>query len=133
MKLNLIKELNADHALLLSKMEEIKSLPETDAGIPRLLGDIKEGLTLHLGKEDREFYPPMRAAAEKNENLRETLKIMGVEMEAITGKAIGLIDGWLENGLSSRFREEFEALFALLKDRIQREETKLYTKYIKLG
>jgi len=137
MKLDLIKELNADHARLASTLGRIGERATLDEEAVRLLKEARAQLVAHLAKEDRELYPDMRAAAEKNENLRETLKVMGHEMEDISAKAISLIDGWIAGkGAGSvpagRFAEDFAWLFSLLKDRILREENKLYAKYLKL-
>lgn len=132
MKLDVIRELNADHARLASTLGVLSGRPELDAEAVLLLKDVRAQLSAHLEREDRKLYPEMRAAAEKNESLREMLKVMGLEMNEISAKAVALIDGWIAGKGAGRFAEDFAFLHALLKDRIQREENKLYAKYLKL-
>lgn len=132
MKFSLIRELNADHALLLAKLDEIREHGQVDAEVHRLLTEVRAALVGHLDKEEKEFYPVMRQAAEKNEALRNMLQSMGVEMEAISAKVLKAIDGWLAGEGLSGFAVNFESFRAVLADRIRREEHALYAKYLKL-
>lgn len=132
MNVNLIRELNADHAALKAKLDSIKERGVLDAEARRLLIEIRSDLIAHLGKEERDFYPVMRNAALTNEGLRSTLKKMGDEMDAVSVKALRLIDDWVSGKGSTDFAASFESFCAILCDRITREEHSLYSKYLKL-
>lgn len=131
-KFALIRELNADHAILLSKLDAIRRRGTVDSEGQALLIEVRSFLVTHLEKEEMHFYPDMRKAAETNENLRETLQIMGTEMEAISAKALTMIDGWLAGEGLVSFTSNFESFHSLLADRIRREEHSLYSKFLKL-
>ena len=131
-KIALIRELNADHAKLLSKLDAIRRRGSVDTEGQGLLLEVRSMLIAHLEKEEKHFYPVMRKEAENNENLRETLQIMGTEMEVISAKALSMIDGWLAGEGLVSFTNNFESFHSLLADRIRREEHSLYSKFIKL-
>ena len=131
-KFDLIRELNSDHAILISKLDAIREQGSVNSKVQTLLTEIRSLLVAHLGKEETSFYPAMRKAAETNENLRETLQIMGTEMEAISAKALTMIDSWLAGEGLVSFTSNFNSFYTLLADRIRREEHNLYSKFLKL-
>jgi hypothetical protein len=133
MKLELIKELNAEHSILTGLLNDVAVRGILDDDTRRLLLRLRDALVAHLGKEDRELYPALRQAAETNESLRNTLLVMGTEMEELSTLALNSIDSWL----SGRGREGFAASFGsfrkILAERIAKEERNLYAKYLKLA
>lgn len=131
-KIDLIRELNSDHAVLISKLDAIRKQQTLNAEVKSLLVEVRSLLIEHLGKEEEHFYPGMRKAAETNENLKEILQIMGTEMEAISAKALVTIDRWLAGEGQVNFTSQFDSFYSLLVDRIRREEHSLYSKYLKL-
>ncbi len=144
MNINLIRDLNGEHTILLATLEAIRARGALDAETRTLLARVRSALVAHLDKEEREFYPVMRAAAQTNEALRDTLRVMGQEMDAIAGSALSAIDSWIGGtgggGVTGgadyagdmSFSESFNAFVSLLTDRIQREERTLYSRYLKL-
>ena len=133
-----IRDLNGEHSILLATLEAIRARGALDAETRTLLSRARAALVAHLDKEEREFYPVMRAAAEQSEALRETLRVMGQEMDAIAASALSTIDSWIggtggaDHADYASFSESFDAFVSLLTDRIQREERSLYAKYLKL-
>ncbi len=148
MNVHLIRDLNAEHSILMATLEAIRARGALDGETRVLLARARAALVAHLDKEEREFYPVMRAAAEDNEVLRDTLRVMGQEMDAIAASALQAIDSWIDgvsgtggvsgtdgadNADSASFSESFDAFVSLLTDRIQREERSLYARYLKLA
>jgi iron-sulfur cluster repair protein YtfE (RIC family) len=131
MSIALVKELNGDHRALLgtvNKIAEIGALtPETRA----LLKETKDRLLAHLGKEEREFYPAMRALAATSPSIDAKLKVMNREMESIAAAAMGFLDEYAEGGSPERFEADFASFRRALSERIQREEFALYSHFLK--
>ncbi len=133
MNLNLIRDLNAEHAVLSEALARIEAEGALTDAAKRMLANARSALLAHLEREEREFYPVMRKAAETNESLRSTLASMGVEMQGISARTLDLIDHWIAGKGSDTFATDVRALRDSLGDRIRREEHSLYAKYIKLA
>lgn len=132
MKLNLIRELHDDHILLMQKLDRIRGQGSFSPDARALLIEVRKILIDHSETEERDFYPVMRKAAEKNASLQNVLKIMGLEMETISMNALMRIDTWLSGEDTLNFMVQFDAFYIMLSDRIKREEYSLYSKYLKL-
>jgi len=133
MNIALIRELNADHAVLMRAVDAIHTAGGYSNDVRDLLIKVRSALVRHLDKEEQHFYPVMREAAEKNMDLNNLLTVMGLEMEQIANKALGLIEGWLEKDGGDAFTDEFDSFRTILASRISREEKTLYSKYLKLA
>lgn len=132
MKLQLIRELNSDHLQLVSCLDSMKGKKLQDKDTIELIKKFKNLVLAHLEKEEKEFYPIMLKAAETNDILKDLLRVMGLEMEEISKKAMMLIALWEQGKGAERFASDFSSLYTILKDRIKREETRLYSKFLKL-
>lgn len=133
MNIALIRELNADHAVLMRAVDTIHAAGSYSPEVKKLLVKTRDALIRHIEKEEKEFYPLMREAAGKNPELKNTLTVMGLEMDQIAAKALGLIDGWIEDDGGASFQDEFDAFRTILSGRISREEKSLYSKYLKIA
>ena len=133
MNVTLIRELNADHAILMRAVDTIHSARGYSEEVRDLLVKTRSALIRHLEKEEKEFYPVMRVAADKNPELKNTLTVMGLEMDQIANKALELIESWIRNDGGPSFTDEFGAFRTILSERISREEKSLYAKYLKLA
>lgn len=132
MSMVLIKELNAEHKVLLKALDLIKQENGLTDKVRQLLPKTAEQLKAHLAKEEAEFYPPMRKAAETNESLRSTLQVMGKEMDEIAEKTLSAFSLWMAGKGSASFVTDFASLYDILDARIKREEHSLYARYLKL-
>ena len=114
MNIALIRELNADHAVLMRAVDAIHTAGGYSNDVRDLLIKVRSALVRHLDKEEQHFYPVMREAAEKNMDLNNLLTVMGLEMEQIANKALGLIEGWLEKDGGDAFTDEFDSFRTIL-------------------
>lgn len=133
MPMNLIRELNAEHAVLARILVDIGAQTCLNERVQHVLPELKAALLRHLEREERDFYPVMIKAAQTNSSLAELLKIMGSEMDEIAARALSLIDQWQKGEGAVSFVEDFEALRNTLSQRIRREEHSLYAKYLKIS
>lgn len=83
----LIKELKAEHAKLVKILTKVKEMGPSEEGMT-LLTSAKAALLAHLGKEDAKLYPALRAAAETDPKVKQTLSIFGADMEQISAVAL---------------------------------------------
>jgi len=132
MNINLIRELNADHALILEALRKVKETGSLSDETRTLLRNSRELLMKHLQKEDSEFYPVLRKAAETNESLKQILKVMGIEMEELGKQALTILDTYISDGKETSFQKDMDWLITAITMRLQREEHTLYTKYLKI-
>jgi hypothetical protein len=125
----LVEELKKQHVAILQIFGEIQSLGiESKEGQAKMQA-AKTGLLAHLGKEDKEFYPVMRKAAETDNRLRMLLRDFAQDMEKISGFALKFFDKYAGGGSGIEFAKDFATLASTLKSRISREETILYKEY----
>lgn len=131
MSLELVRELNGDHRYLLKTLGAIGDIGALTPETRKLLGEARKLLVAHLGKEEREFYPALRKLAATNKSIDEKLKIMNVEMETISKRALAFLDGYAAGGNPATFAADFAAFRNALSARIQREEFALYSHFLK--
>jgi iron-sulfur cluster repair protein YtfE (RIC family) len=98
--------------------------------ISKLLGK----LSIHLAMEDQSLYP--RLVQHADLSVREIAKKFATEMAGVKPSVESFGKKWTENELRANpaaFCNEARKLFALLGDRIQRENTQLYPLLDKAG
>lgn len=132
MAIDIIKELNAEHAALLGMLGKIGNPVVLSPAVKVDIAAARSALVAHLVHEERSFYPVMRKDAERNGTTRELLSVMGTEMGEIAPRALAAIDSWLAGSDGSDVTAEFSAIADLLAGRIRREERSLYARYLKL-
>ncbi len=131
MSIALVKELNGDHRAILGTVNRIAAIGALTAETRGLLKETKERLVAHLGKEEREFYPAMRALAASSPSIDAKLKVMNQEMESIAAAALRFLDEYAVGGNPNTFAADFSSFRRALSDRIQREEFALYSHFLK--
>ncbi len=89
-------------------------------------------LLMHLKKEDLEFYPILKIAAETNAELKRTLDVFAKDMDSISKSALDFFNKYKTGGSGIEFARDFGRLFSVLQMRIGREERILYPEYLKL-
>lgn len=133
MNINLIRELNSDHALILEALVKIKEAGNLSDETRNLLRNTKELLINHLQKEESEFYPILRKEAETNDSLKQTMKVMGIEIEEIGKQALAFLDTYIGGGTETVFKQDLDRFITTITMRLQREEHTLYSKYLKIS
>lgn len=132
-RVNLVKDLNADHAALCALLEEIGAEPALTEGARGLLSRLRSELLNHVSREDRDFYPDIRKAAQSKPALESVLNVMGKEMESLSAQVVATLDAWIIGENAAGFPAAFARLRGLFTERIRREERELYAKYLKLA
>jgi iron-sulfur cluster repair protein YtfE (RIC family) len=125
----LLEDLKQEHRILLGILEEVKKLGiSSPPGQQRLLS-ARAILLSHMQKEDREFYPSLRRAAENSDDLRKVLAYFARDMEVVSRKAFSLFDRHAQGSPQEDVAGELTLLYMTLKDRIRTEEDVLFKKY----
>ncbi len=126
---NLIEELKIEHKTILDVLDEVKKLGiSSKSGREKLLS-ARDLLTAHMTKEDEQYYPKLRQAAENNKDLKVTLDYFVSDMESVSKKAMQVFDKYSRGGNEAEFSGEIKMLYVLLKDRILTEENTLFMKF----
>lgn len=130
----LIDELRSEHEqislmLLQAKSEGVGTQEGRD-----LMMSAKKLLLGHLNKEDRYLYPVLRAAAEKDEGLKNTLAAYAQDMENISSDVM-LFFSMYESGSNTmeNFQTDCNNIIKELSKRITKEEAVLYKQYQNLA
>lgn len=106
-----------DPAKLAAVADEARSL------LSKLLGK----LSLHLAMEDQSLYPRLEKHADAK--VRDTAKKFAAEMNGVKPAVDAFANKWTTQELRANpagFCEEAKKLFAVLAERIRRENTQLY-------
>lgn len=126
----LIEDLKKEHAEIVGLLKEIKRLGIISREGKAKLLLAKDGLLSHLKKEDEQFYPVLKKEAEKNPELKRTLKIFANEMDGISGAVLSFFEKYSGSAPSSlEFAKDLGGIFVGLETRIRREEKILYREY----
>ena len=127
----LIDDLTMDHLQIVRTLGELKNIGITHPDANNKLRSIKTMLIEHLKKEDTSLYPQLHEAAKSDENLKFRLNQFASEMEGITKFALEFFDKFEERAddPDMTFIKDYGRLFAMLKHRINNEETILYKNY----
>ncbi len=126
---NLIEELKNEHKSILAILDQVKT-----AGISSRSGrekflSARDLLTAHMAKEDEQYYPRLRRAAEGNADLKMMLDYFVRDMEKVSKKAMQVFDKYSRGGDEAEFAGEIKLLYMILKDRIRTEERTLFAKF----
>ncbi len=128
----LIEELKKEHGVIASTLDKIRELKVTSKEGQKKLIDAKAGLLAHLEKEDKQLYPTLKSAAEKDANLKRMLDMFAQDMNGISQAALAFFENYTKGGSGIEFAKDFGRLFATLKQRISKEEGIIYKKFNEL-
>jgi hypothetical protein len=128
----LIEELEKEHAVIVETLSKVKKFGITSSEGQNTLIAAKNGFLAHLKKEDDQLYPFLNKAAESNAALKQTLEMFAKDMDAISKTALDFFDKYSIGGSGIEFAMDFGALSAKLSQRIFKEESTIYKKYVEL-
>ena len=126
---DLIQELKNEHKTILDILGQVKALGiSSPAGQEKLLA-ARDLLMAHVRKEDENYYPALREAAENRKELKTIMDYFISDMEAVTRNATRVFDKYAQGGDEGAFAGEIKLLYAMLRDRIRTEEETLFEKF----
>ena len=128
----LVEELKNEHAMVVAALEKVKKLGIGSQEGQEALASVKEALLGHLKKEDEQFYPTLKKAAQNNPRLARSLEAYAGELAEVSKAALQFFEKYARGGISTEFTTDFGKLSAALADRIRKEESYLYAEYDKL-
>lgn len=131
MKTNFVKELNADHLMVITILRKIMEVKILNHEVRQYLRDMKKLLVEHFAKEDEFLYPELRQLAETDFALRATMEQMDHEMKDITKAGLSFLDTYIVGGLPEKFNADFSAFRTVLVKRLTQEEHTLYAEITK--
>jgi iron-sulfur cluster repair protein YtfE (RIC family) len=126
---NLIEELKNEHKIILKILDEVKTFGISSASGQEKLLSAKDLLIAHMKKEDEQYYPALKRAAENNKDFRIMLDYFVSDMEDVSKKAMSLFDKYSQGGDETDFAGDVKLLYLTLKDRIRIEEKTLFEKF----
>ncbi|MCP4132240.1 MAG: hemerythrin domain-containing protein [bacterium] len=126
---NLIDELKRGHIEISDTFNRIRKLGIASEESRALLISARSGLLAHLKKEDEQLYPALKKEAENDSSLKRVLDTFAKDMEAISQTVMVFFDKSIQGEPGLEFAREFGRLFAVLSQRIGREEMIIYKKY----
>jgi hemerythrin-like domain-containing protein len=118
----------------ISPMLDSAKLATTSAQVRDMLSKLFGRLSVHLALEDKSLYP--RCQQHSDKHLREVATKFANEMSGNKSAVEAFSTKWTESQIRSNaavFCTEAKKLFEILKDRIRRENTELYTLLDKAG
>jgi len=130
---DLIEELKIEHKIILEILDQVKTLGISSASGQEKLLSAKDLLIAHMKKEDEQYYPALKRAAENNKDLTILLDYFIKDMEDVSKKAMCLFDKYSQGGDEADFAGDVKLLYMMLKDRIRTEEKTLFVKFSQLN
>ena len=130
--LELVEELKKGHSLVIETLKQARKLGiDTKEGQNEILS-AKDTILGHMKKENEEFYPVLRKAAESNGKLKELIAEFDNDINEISHYSSEFFDN-KNVAMGSNFASEVENFIAILDRRILREETFLFKEFEKLN
>ncbi len=128
----MITILKEEHSKVLDMLKELKGLsPEETA---RRLKEIEKALLAHLEKEDRDFYPVLQRASERDQEIRDTLEVFARDMEKISKDIQLFFERYSRSeALDIEFMIDLGRVITTLEGRIKKEETILFPLYERIA
>jgi hypothetical protein len=126
---SLVEELITEHKIILAILDEVKSLGISSKFGQQKFLSARDLLISHMNKEDKQYYPAFRRAAENNKDLKIILDYFLKDMEIVSARAMHLFNKYAQGGDESDFAGDLKLLYMTLKDRIHTEEVTLFKKF----
>jgi iron-sulfur cluster repair protein YtfE (RIC family) len=130
---SLIEELKKEHKIILAILNEVKTLGISSKDGQEKLLSLRDLLLSHMHKEDEQYYPALKRAAEKDKKLKIMLDYFVKDMEVVSNKATQFFNKYSQGGDETEFVGEYKILYMTLKDRIRTEEATLFEKFNQLS
>ena len=129
----LIEELKKEHMVIVDTLKDAHKIGILNAEGRKKLLSLKDILLAHMKKEDDKLYPPLKSAAEKDENFRVALDYFASNMSDISQKATHFFEKFSAGGDTMEFIREYKDLLSTLTERIEKEESILFSEFYKRG
>lgn len=132
----LMQQFAGHHASLRKLFAAIESDAERDnfKGAAASLEAFRRVLMAHLLEENLKLYTYLRKCLINDDASAHIVRDMKKEMGAIGTQVMAFLDGYINTGITSANKHQFladlTAVGAALADRLEREETTLYTLYM---
>lgn len=126
---NLIEELKNEHKSILDILDQVRALSISSRQGREKILSARDLLIAHIAKEDEQYYPRLRLAAENDKDLKITLDYFIRDMEEVSKKAMQVFDKYSRGGNEAEFPAEIKFLYMVLRDRIRTEENTLFVKF----
>ena len=130
---NFIDELLIEHSMITSVFKKVAELGAATAEGQKALMDAKEGLLLHLKREDEELYPVLIKESECNDRLKSTLDIFAKDMAGVSEAALEFFAKYPSGGSGIDFYRDYGHLVSILTSRVEKEEALLFAEYDKIA
>lgn len=128
-KKGFIEELKEEHTQILAHLREVKKQGvHTMEGRNSLMA-AKDLLCQHLKNEDDKLYPDLKRAAKDDKKLKKMVALFINEMKKASKFCEAFFKKYAISGGGIEFFQDFEKLYSLLQNRIQKEESILYPEY----
>jgi len=130
----LISELKREHEAIEDMLTRATDTSITNREVHQILIAAKEGLIMHLQKEDERLYPVLKKVAAVDPLLRQTLELYAKGMKVITGDAIAFFEKYSgeESAIDIEFAKAASHLFWSITRRMRNEEKTLFPAYQKM-
>lgn len=136
----LVADLKSDHVQLKRTLKQVSDFSKPVVERLSHLAQIKKALLTHLEKEDRELYPMLKRAAERDLSVRRMVGLFVKDMEELAPQALSFFAKYenvevvskrmqTEVQFTVEFGRDLEQLIILLGLRIGREESTLYPEF----
>jgi len=131
--MDLINDLENDHKEIITLLEKLKMVNNTDVRIS-LIKESKEMLLSHLEKEDKYLYPALNEKAKTDKSLKLTLNTFGAEMDKISDFIKDFYSKYSNQAFINKesFNKDITTFIVAIKNRIMKEEVAIYKAYLKL-
>lgn len=128
----LISKLKQDHQTIVEALQQAKDCGFSSNDSFERLMTVKTALFEHLAEEDQHLYPTLFEAAETDSALKATLGIFARDMQEVSREVTSFFDKHHQGGEGIEYAADFGRIYALLGQRIRKEEELLYPEYDKL-
>jgi hypothetical protein len=132
--MSLTKKLKNEHVQIVDALRGIQSniikgSSNSEFNLGKSVVAAKAALFAHLKHEEVELYPVLRKAAETDEEIRTTLKVLASNMEGVAKAAVEFFDKHESGSDPKACLADLAKLMAALGTRVRREEESLYSIY----
>ncbi len=129
---DLIKTLKAEHRNIETILRQVHDLGIGTEPGRKAMVSAKIGLLSHLAREDEHLYPPLHEAARDDEIVHDALEFFTADIARVGELAISFFERYEAGNPNGDFSEDFDALLAVLAQRIVKEESVIYRMYDRL-
>jgi hypothetical protein len=135
--MGLIDELRDDHKKIISMMDDIGTHRHDLKEVAIVLNEYRSFFIEHLQKEDEKICGALSKIEDADYSIGQARGLMGIQLKDITAFIVDFIEKYSHyhlnsDGLKAEFKEDFERLQELVKERIAIEENTFFPLYTRL-